>query len=247
MTGGVDVVAFTDGAAKGNPGPGGWGTVLWIGGQTVCELGGAGGRTTNNRMELVAALSALEWIAGSEGGAASLTIATDSTYLLKGVTEWIASWKRRGWKTLDKQDVANRDLWERIDALASAGPRPKFRYVPGHAGFPGNERADEIASEFALGHQPKLYVGTYEGYGFDLARLPDPNAPMRSASKTKTGGAKSAKKAHSYVSVVDGVVATHASWSECERRVKGRSNARFKKTASAAEERALVAEWGGRD
>lgn len=259
----IEVTAFTDGAAKGNPGRGGWGAVLLVGGAAVRELGGAGGHTTNNRMEMTAALEALEWlIAAAHGGSARITLVTDSTYVLRGVTEWVKGWKKRGWKTAAGGDVANRDLWERLDAAASACASVTWRYVPGHAGFPGNERADVIASEFALGREVPLYAGPYEGYGHDLDHLPEAGSPMRSASKSvsRTGahGGKSASRnstgspttssakgtAHSYVSLVDGVLLRHSTWAECERRVKGRSNARFRKTSSAADEAALVAEWG---
>lgn len=249
MSSAVEVLAFTDGAAKGNPGPGGWGAVLLVGGAAVRELGGSGGHTTNNRMEMTAAAAALEWLAASGGPADAdpvhITIVTDSTYVLKGVTEWLRNWKRRGWKTADGGEVANRDLWMRLDAAVAACPRVRWRHIPGHAGFPGNERADEIASEFALAHVPPLYAGPYEGYGRDLEDLPEAGAPIRSVAKR---GAKPGSKsgAHSYVSVVDGVVATHKTWSDCERRVKGRSGARFRKTASAADEKTLIAEWGGR-
>jgi ribonuclease HI len=161
------------------------------------------------------------------------------------VTEWLANWKRRNWKTLDGKDVANRELWLRLEQAVAACRHVKWRYVPGHAGYPGNDRADEIASAFALGDAPALYAGPYEGYGRDLRRMPEAGAPMRAAAK-KTGGASSKSKgAYSYVSVVDGVVATHATWAECERRVKGRSGARYRKAASQAEERALIHEWGG--
>src|SRR6185369_4213050 len=119
--------------------------------------------------------------------------------------------------------------WERLDAAVRAIAHVRWRHVPGHSGYPGNVRVDEIASEFALSHAPKLYSGPYEGYGFDLADLPLPGA-KRSAAGDK---AKSGKgKAHSYVSVVDGVVATHPTWVECERRVKGRSGARYRKASS---------------
>lgn len=247
----MPITAFTDGAAKGNPGPGGWGAVLLVGGSTVCELGDAGGATTNNRMEMSAAISALEWVGESEGSAsAAITIVTDSTYVLRGATEWLRNWKRRGWKTATGGEVANRDLWERMDAAVSALPKIQWRYVPGHAGFPGNERADEIASGFAAAQPPELYSGTYDGYGYDLERLPDTDAPIRSVSKAAKGGgggkARPKSGAYSYVSLVDGVVIRHTSWSDCERRVKGRSGARFRKTASAADERSLLAEWGAR-
>jgi ribonuclease HI len=242
MTDPIKVVAFTDGAAKGNPGPGGWGAVMLLAGASVRELGGAGGRTTNNRMEMMAATAALEWLAASDAAQPmEVLVVTDSTYVLRGVTEWITNWKRRGWKTLQGEDVANRDLWERLESAAAGCLHVRWRHVPGHSGYPGNVRADEIASEFALAHAPKLYSGPYEGYGFDLEHLPVPGEKRpRSA---KSSGAKGA--AHSYVSLVDGVVLTHSTWAECERRVKGRSGAKFKKTSSAADERSLLREWGG--
>ncbi|MFN2427373.1 MAG: RNase H family protein [Candidatus Binatia bacterium] len=241
----LEILAFTDGAAKGNPGPGGWGTVMLIGGAAVRELGGAGGATTNNRMEMMAAAAALEWLVETQHGEpASVTVVTDSTYVLKGATQWLGNWKRRGWKTAADGEVANRDLWERLDKAIAASGRLRWRHVPGHAGFAGNERADEIASDFASGRRPVLYSGPYDGYGRDLHHLPDAGAPIRSVSKAAKGRAKGA--AHSYVSVVDGVVLRHSTWAECERRVKGRPGALFRKTASAADESALVREWGGR-
>lgn len=255
MTVAMDIVAFTDGAAKGNPGPGGWGAVLLLGDAAVRELGGSGGHTTNNRMEITAALAVLEWLAEAPGQApSSVTLVTDSTYVLRGVTEWVKNWKRRGWKTQDGGDVANRDLWERLDAAASACRHLRWRHVPGHAGYPGNERADEIASTFALQKTPPLFSGPYEGYPHDLRNMPPPGSPMRSVRKTGAapgakgsgGSAPKGGAAHSYVSLVDGVVTTHRTWAECERRVKGRSGARFRKTASAADEKALLAEWGAR-
>ncbi len=245
MTDSVQVVAFTDGAAKGNPGPGGWGAVMLIAGASVRELGASGGHTTNNRMEMMAVTCALEWLAASDAKQPmEVLVVTDSTYVLRGVTEWVANWKRRGWKTLQGEDVANRDLWERLERAIDGCLHVRWRHVPGHSGFPGNVRADEIASEFALLHAPRLYSGPYEGYGFDLEHLPAPGQQRaRPKSAGKSSGGKGA--AHSYVSVVDGVLATHATWAECERRVKGRSGAKFRKTSSAADERALIREWGG--
>lgn len=251
----MDVVVFTDGAAKGNPGPGGWGAVVLLGAAAVREFGACGGHTTNNRMEITAALTVLEWLAEAPGDPpASVTLVTDSTYVLRGVTEWVKNWKRRGWKTQDGGDVANRDLWERLDAVASACAHLRWRHVPGHAGYPGNERADEIASTFALRKTPPLYCGPYDGYPHDLQSMPAPGSPMRSVRKAgaatgaKVGGKGTSKggAAHSYVSMVDGVVATHRTWAECERRVNGRSGARFRKTTSAADEKSLIAEWGAR-
>ena len=245
MTTAVEILAFTDGAAKGNPGPGGWGVVMLIGGAAVRELGGAGGATTNNRMEMTAAAAALEWLAEAAGtDDAAVTIVTDSTYVLRGASEWLPNWKRRGWKTANGDGVANRDLWERLDKAIATRRGLRWRHVPGHAGFPGNERADEIASDFAVARRPVLYSGPYDSYGHDLLRLPAPGAPTRSVSKGAKARAKGA--AHSYVSLVDGVVLRHATWAECERRVTGRAGARYRKTASAADERAVVTEWGAR-
>lgn len=239
------VVAFTDGAAKGNPGPGGWGAVLLIADAAVRELGGAGGDTTNNRMEITAALSALEWLAASpDVDGADVLVVTDSTYVLRGATEWLRNWKKRGWKTTTGGEVANRDLWERLEEALAAHRRVRWRYVPGHAGFPGNERADQIASGFASGLEPDLFSGPAQSYGHDLGRVPDADAPIRSTSKGQ--GKRSKGAAHSYLSVVDGVALRHQTWAECERRVRGRSGARFRKTSSEADEKALLASWGAR-
>ena len=130
---------YTDGACSGNPGPGGWGAFLRIG-DAETEMCGGEPATTNNRMELLAVIEALQ----------SLTlpveacIYTDSQYVQKGISEWIHSWKRRGWKTAGKQPVKNEDLWRRLDALA-VGHTLEWRWVKGHAGHPDNERVDALA------------------------------------------------------------------------------------------------------
>ena len=129
----------TDGACSGNPGPGGWGVLLRIK-HTETELFGGEPSTTNNRMELLAVIEALQAL--REPVAA--VIYTDSQYVQKGISEWIHSWKRRGWKTAGNQPVKNEDLWRRLDALA-AGHTIEWRWVRGHAGHPDNERADALA------------------------------------------------------------------------------------------------------
>ncbi len=139
-----DLFAYTDGACSGNPGPGGWG-VLMIAreeGQVVKErtLNGGEAHTTNNRMELLAAISALEALTR----VSELTIVTDSAYVKNGVTEWIHAWKRNGWKTAGKDPVKNVDLWQRLD-LAQARHKVVWRWIKGHAGHAENERADELA------------------------------------------------------------------------------------------------------
>jgi len=136
--------AYTDGACSGNPGPGGWAALLIAreGAKVLKtrELNGGEALTTNNRMELMAAISALE----SLSRATAITIITDSTYVKNGVTQWIHGWKRNGWRTAAKKPVKNDDLWRRIDA-AQATHDVTWEWVKGHAGHPENERADELA------------------------------------------------------------------------------------------------------
>jgi ribonuclease HI len=135
------VEIHTDGACSGNPGPGGWGAVLeWQG--HVKELSGFEQITTNNRMELTAAIHALETLKRPM----TVEIFTDSNYLRDGITKWLPSWKARGWRTADKKPVKNRDLWERLDE-ATRAHEIEWHWLRGHAGHPGNERADELARE----------------------------------------------------------------------------------------------------
>lgn len=142
----ADLFAYTDGACSGNPGPGGWGALLRAmdGTQIVKErcLKGGEANTTNNRMELLAAINALETLAKPS----TLTIVTDSQYVKNGVTGWIHGWKRNGWKTAAKKPVKNAELWQRLDA-AQARHKVTWAWVKGHAGHPENERADELARE----------------------------------------------------------------------------------------------------
>ena len=136
------VEIYTDGACKGNPDPGGWGVLLKTGGVEK-ELFGGERATTNNRMELLAVINALEALKRP----CHVVLHADSQYVLKGITEWLAGWKAKGWKTAAKQPVKNVDLWQRLDALvAGAGHRIDWRWVKGHDGDPGNERADALAN-----------------------------------------------------------------------------------------------------
>ena len=136
--------AWTDGACSGNPGPGGWGVLLRASdGDAVLkerELNGGEAQTTNNRMELMAAIAALETLSRP----AEITITTDSAYVKNGVTSWIHGWKRNGWRTADKKPVKNADLWQRLDA-AQARHQVTWTWIKGHAGHAENERADELA------------------------------------------------------------------------------------------------------
>jgi ribonuclease HI len=233
------IILFTDGAAKGNPGPGGWGAIVVTPEGHIVELGGGSSHTTNNKMELGGAIAALRQVADRPE---PVVIYTDSTYLIQGITQWVWGWRKRGWKTAQGTDVLNRDLWEELSALTGARARGSvdWRWVRGHVGTPGNERCDEIAVAFAAQTPVALYDGPLTGYARPILDVPDDtDVPQRRSSSSAPKAA-----AYSYVSVVGGVPMRHPTWAECEGRVKGQSGARFKKTASAADETAILRGWG---
>ena len=132
---------YTDGACRGNPGPGGWAALLTMDGRER-EISGAESLTTNNRMELTAVIRALEALTRP----VAARLYTDSEYVRRGITEWLPTWKARGWRTADRKPVKNQDLWQQLDGL-NARHRIEWRWVPGHAGVPGNERVDRLANE----------------------------------------------------------------------------------------------------
>lgn len=235
----MTITVFTDGAAKGNPGPGGWGAIVATD-ERVRELGGGSPHTTNNQMELTGVIEALRAAHGVEG---RIELHTDSTYVIRGITEWIHGWRRRGWRTAEGRPVLNRDLWEAL-ALEVAGRGRggiHWHYVRGHSAIPGNERCDEIATSFAAGRRPDLYRGPRAGYPVALHERPaDTSLPRRGSGADRGGPAP----AYSYLSLVDGVAMRHATWADCERRVRGVSGARFKKAAGADDEAAILRAWG---
>lgn len=145
------VTIYTDGACKGNPGPGGWGAILFYGDKKK-EICGGEPATTNNRMELMGAISALELL----NRPCKVELHTDSQYVMKGIQEWIRGWKARGWKTADKSPVKNDDLWKRLDA-ARERHDVDWRWVKGHAGHPLNERADALANEGLRQANPRVF------------------------------------------------------------------------------------------
>ncbi|OHA27117.1 MAG: ribonuclease HI [Candidatus Taylorbacteria bacterium RIFCSPHIGHO2_02_FULL_44_36] len=156
-----EIIIFTDGSSKGNPGPGGWAAMIKISNSQFLiskkEIGGRAEHTTNNRMELTAAIEALSFL-DSKGYKLQITsykIYSDSKYLIDGMTKWIHGWQKNGWRTKDRKGVLNRDLWESLYEL-TAGKEVEWKYVAGHIGHPENERCDEIAQAFAEGRKPKL-------------------------------------------------------------------------------------------
>src|SRR3989344_5132969 len=225
------ILIFTDGASKGNPGPGGYGAVI-LNGNMVSELGGREERTTNNRMELHAATEAFSYLnsAGLHATRYTLRVYSDSSYLIGGITKWVSAWKQNGWKTKQKEDVLNRDLWEKLDELAT-NLKIEGHKVAGRADPPGNARADEIASAFGEGIIPELYSGPRSGYQINLSRI-----GLQTGSRSG--------KVYSYISLVDGVVMTHKTWDACKRRVEGKSGVRYRKALTAQEETEIMREFG---
>jgi ribonuclease HI len=205
------------------------------------EMGGKEAHATNNRMELTGVMEGLRRIAEESG---DLTIFTDSKYVHKGATEWAAGWKRRGWKTMAKTDVENRDLWE--EALALLEDRKKFghiiwKHVPGHSGMVGNERCDEIATGFAKEDLPGLFEGDLGDYAVDILNI---TIDETKSQKRSDDRARSRVKAYSYLSLVNGIAKRHKTWPECEQRVKGKPGVKYKKAVSPDDEKLILKSWG---
>lgn len=154
----MPITIFTDGSSRGNPGPGGFGAIV-ISDDKVIELGARENHTTNNRMELGSAICALNSVDSSD----SITLYSDSQYVIKGITEWIQGWIAKGWRNSQKKAVLNQDLWEELLA-ATQGKQILWKFVKGHADTPGNVRCDEIATMFADGENVALYNGPRENY-----------------------------------------------------------------------------------
>lgn len=247
------IIIFADGSCLGNPGTGGWGAIV-SDGDDVVELGGHGTDTTNNRMEITAVISALRAVKDKKGSRGqgvegtskiNITVYTDSSYVISGVTRWISKWERSGWLTGNKMPVKNRELWEELSSLVrihEAYGKISWKHVGGHVGVEGNERADEIASAFAEGKQDiELYHGAISGYAHNLKNISGSveKRARRSESKTRKN-----MKAYSYLSLVGGALKRHATWGECERRVKGVPGAKFKKAVSREDEKDIMRAWG---
>ncbi|CAN5125593.1 ribonuclease HI [soil metagenome] len=168
------ITIFTDGSSKGNPGPGGWGAIVAYeknekselrskNHEWVTELGGRGEHTTNNRMELAAVIQALAYLDSSFITHDSITLHTDSEYIVKGITEWVNGWQRNNWRTAAKKPVLNQELWQELLSVVS-GKKIKWVVVKGHSGVPANERCDLIATTFADNAHFELYSGLRSDY-----------------------------------------------------------------------------------
>lgn len=229
----MTISIFTDGSSRGNPGPGGWGAIIRTDDQVI-ELGGRTDNTTNNKMELAAAVGALSYVRDNTIKG-DIVLQSDSKYVIKGITEWVSGWKRNDWITAGKKPVENQDFWQALDT-ARTGLTITWKYVEGHAGHPGNERCDEIATGFADNVNPVLYKGSRTAYTIDLDA-----APSKTAIKKKKS---SSAPAYSYLSLVDGVLEIHKTWAECEARVKGVKGAKFKKSLNKEDEQDIIKEWG---
>lgn len=236
---------FTDGSALGNPGPGGYGSLLIFEQlDEVIELGGGKPHTTNNEMELTAVISALAYALNN---IAPTTIFTDSTYVINGVTKWVQGWEKNGWLTQNKTPVSHKELWQQLIGLVrereSEAPIT-WKAVPSHVGIVGNERVDTIASSYAKGEDVSLYRGTLSQYPHQVFPLPtdaflaDKKAEKRSSSSTASSG-----KAYSYLSLVDDVLERHETWDACKARVHGKK-AQFRKALSPEHEQEICEQWG---
>ena len=225
---------FSDGSSRGNPGPGGWGAIVAIG-DNITELGGGENHSTNNRMELLGAISALSLLGGSTSKS-DIIINTDSSYVINGITKWVYGWQKNGWKNSTKDDVVNRDLWEQLIKVSS-DKKIKWNYVGGHIGVSCNERCDEIATSFADGVDIKLFKGKFSDYEFDLS-------DTKGCSIKKTKKSNNKGPAYSYISLVHGVLTIDKTWAQCEKRVKGvKGDVKFKKAGSLEEEKEIIKEW----
>ncbi len=225
------ITIYCDGSSIGNPGPGGWGAVV-ADGTRVKEIGGHDPHTTNNRMELTAAIESISLTKTR----AKITIHTDSRYVINGITKWVYGWAKNGWQTKEKKDVLNKELWQELVRVGKKHDL-EWKHVRGHEGVALNERADMIANGYARKEKVELFHGPLSAYTKFLDGMPKARVVSKSKSKSKKTG-----PAYSYVSVLDGKVVIHKTWAECEKRVKGKK-ARFKKVFSATEEVLLKKSW----
>lgn len=228
-------ILFCDGASSGNPGPGGWGTVLSFPTGEVLELGGYEPHTTNNRMELLSLIRGLERVSDQT---IPFRVYTDSTYVIRGATQWVFRWMKTNWISSEGKEVANQDLWKQLLSLIR-GRTLEWHYVRGHSGVPGNERVDEIAVSFSQRRPCSLYRGDVSSYLVSLQEIPEnTELPVKKSPQATPA------QPYSYLSLVNQLPKRHLTWKDCEARVKGQSGARFKKALTPQDELKILNEWG---
>lgn len=252
------IIIFTDGASKGNPGPGGWAAVV-VGSPSlartgaskgegeVTELGGSEKETTNNRMELTAVIEAIAFLeietSDVDFSPQPINVYTDSSYVLKGAQSWLKGWLKNDWKTKAKDEVLNKDLWQRL-AVVMEGKEIAWHLVKGHVGIAGNEQCDKIATAFADGRNPKLYSGLLSDY--PVKNILEIKHDISEHKKRSASKSRSRATAYSYISKVDGKIEIHKTWAETEKRVKGAKGALYKKALSSEEEAEIVSDFESR-
>jgi ribonuclease HI len=239
-----EIIIYTDGSSLGNPGPGGWGAVILFSDGKVIELGGRENEATNNRMEMTAAIEALKEVSKRRPEAKKILIHTDSSYLLNGITMWVYVWVKNNWFTKTKEPVLNKDLWEelfKLDFSLKMKHKIEWLKVSGHSGVHLNERCDAIATSFSANNTTILFRGNLKDYEKLFGKIK--NNKKIENSEIKKNKKKNKGQAYSYISLVTGKVHSDKTWAECEKRVKGKSGAKYKKVFSKEEEKDLIAEW----
>lgn len=230
---------FTDGACSGNPGKGAWAFVAIelredLSKSPVFEMAGYEDHTTNNRMELMALMSAIRWLAKKDFDQAAIW--TDSKYALEGLRSWMFGWQKRNWLTQEGNPVSNKDLWqEALQLEKDLGPlwkKIKLEKLPGHHGILGNERCDQLARECISQQHADTYEGPLKDHPFGMDML-----------KTEPAKAQGLGEFW-YLSLIAGSAQRHKTWPECEAFVRGKKGAKFKKVYSVQEETLILKGWG---
>lgn len=233
------LIIYSDGACRGNPGPGGWAAVIVKNNSQIVELGGYEQSTTNNAMEIRGILESLDYAVNDRPD--KIIVYSDSSYVLNAITKWIYGWQKNGWKSSEGKDVANQNDWKHIylSIQKLKGTEISWNYVRGHTGVPGNERCDKLSVSFSYGDVMHLYNGLLKNYDLDLT-VPPKTEPIPTSSFTKS---KNSKDAY-YLILKNGQIDRVLTWAECEAKVKGVSGAKFKKVNSSDQESDILKGWG---
>jgi len=249
------IIVYTDGAARGNPGPGGYGLIcIDLHVNEVIEQGEGHAHTTNNAMELMAVLRSLEIIFSKKDRDRAYTkipvhIYTDSRYVHQGITSWMYGWARNDWRKKDGEIISNQKLWQEIHTIAQnlVDVSIAYMHVPGHAGIPGNERADTIATAYADNDEAFVpYIGSSEGYSYyeSLVQTPSEEELDAIRASKKEQKKKVTGKPLGYLSYVEGSVYFDTTWNDCKERVHGKKGVSFRKVMTESDIHDLLNDWG---